>query len=100
MTRCVPSHENSVQGRHTLSSFYSNSGIEDRDAYSVGYTSMDGIKYCDGDCSDSGDEVIRRALGGRGSHQYNRRYLLSAENHKINMFEAVGACGRLDCLVG
>lgn len=44
VTRCVPSHENSVQGG-TLSSFYSRAGIENGDAYQVAFSSTSGLEY-------------------------------------------------------
>lgn len=79
VTRCVPAHENSVQGG-TLSAFYTRSGVEDGDAYDVAFYNTDGLEYADGSCDNSGNEVSRRALEGVG---YTRRWFKTSEGHEL-----------------
>ncbi|KAK0547480.1 hypothetical protein OC846_004842 [Tilletia horrida] len=98
VTRCVPSHENSVQGG-TLSSFYTNNGIKDGAQYNVGFSSSSGLQYCGGSCSNSGNEVIRREPRAGGA-QYVRRHFISTEGHEILMYERLTAPGSLDHIIG
>ncbi|KAL9935426.1 hypothetical protein V8E36_005774 [Tilletia maclaganii] len=100
VTRCVPSHENSVQGG-TLSSFYTRNSIANGDAYNVGFTSTSGLQYCGGSCTNNGNEVIRRGQEPRaGGTQYIPRYFGTAEGHEILMYERIAEPGSLDHLVG
>lgn len=79
ITRCVPAHENSVQGG-TLSSFYTRNGVEDGDAYDVAFYNMDGLEYANGSCDNSGDEVSRRSVEGI---VHNRRWFKTEEGHEL-----------------
>ncbi|CAO1628901.1 unnamed protein product [Parajaminaea phylloscopi] len=65
ITRCVPAHENSVQGG-TLSSFYTRSKISNGDGYDVAFHNIDGLEYAAGSCSNQGDEVQRKRQAGTG----------------------------------
>lgn len=105
VTRCVPAHENSVQGG-TLSSFYTRSSIQDGDPYTVSFTNTDGIQYTDS-CDNTGNEVIRRgdnplaygrSIGSAPLHRARR--FLSSEGHTILMFEPRDQPGSLDSMVG
>ncbi|KAK0536240.1 hypothetical protein OC835_002080 [Tilletia horrida] len=100
VTRCVPSHENSVQGG-TLSSFYTNNGVTEGKAYNVGFSNSGGLQYCGTGCSNTGNEVIRRGeQGQRPGPQFLRRHFRSNEGHSILMFERWSEPGSLDHLVG
>ncbi|PWN47466.1 hypothetical protein IE53DRAFT_321165 [Violaceomyces palustris] len=102
VTRCVPAHENSVQGG-TLSSFYSANSIVNGDAYTVAFTSTAGLQYCSSSCTNTGNELIRKDdhLQSRPNFtQYNRREFLTDEGHVITMFERVTEPRSLDSLIG
>ncbi|CAO1625746.1 unnamed protein product [Sympodiomycopsis kandeliae] len=96
VTRCVPAHENSVQGG-VLSAFYNRgSGISDGDAYDVAFYNYDGLEYADGSCDNSGNEVQRR--GEIFTHK--RRIFKTSEGHELLMFENVAQPSSLDYVVG
>jgi hypothetical protein len=110
--------QNSVQGG-TLSSFYTKNSIANGDVsllsprtnrytgtrsdcmflhsqgYNVGFTTDGNLQYCDGSCSNSGNEVIRRV-----PQQHRQRYFKTANGVEIMMFEPVAEAGRLDSMVG
>lgn len=80
MTRCVPSTENSRQGG-TLSSFYTNNGIVDGDAYNVAFASTSGLQYCSGSCTNTGNELIKRNLAI--GPQHTPRHFVTDEGHQL-----------------
>lgn len=81
ITRCVPSTENSRQGG-TLSNFYTSHGIVDGDAYNVAFASTGGLQYCDGSCSNSGNELIKRQNRAIG-RQHVPRYFVTEEGTEV-----------------
>ncbi|KAE8214488.1 hypothetical protein CF327_g2117 [Tilletia walkeri] len=100
VTRCVPSHENSVQGG-TLSSFYTNNAIKDGGVYNVGFSNSGGLQYCGSSCSNTGNEVIRRGESPRaGGIQHVPRHFATNEGHTILMYERLSEPGSLDKLIG
>ena len=98
VTRCVPSTENSRQGG-TLSSFYTNNGITDGDAYNVAFANTGGLQYCSGSCVNTGNEVVKREASRVGV-QYVPRQFHTDEGHlltsKYDREERVGS-SRLTC---
>ncbi|KIS69430.1 uncharacterized protein UMAG_11931 [Mycosarcoma maydis] len=97
VTRCVPATENSRQGG-TLSSFYTNNGITDGDAYNVAFTSTSGLQYCSGSCTNTGNQLIRKNLAI--GPQYTPRSFVTNEGHELTMFERVDSPGSLDSVIG
>ncbi|PWN44862.1 hypothetical protein IE81DRAFT_320832 [Ceraceosorus guamensis] len=102
VTRCVPAHENSVQGG-TLSSFYTRSNVQQGDAYNVAFTGTSGLQYCGGSCSNSGNEVQRRGMLFNKRQQVTlhaeRRFKLE-NGAEILMFEPIAKRGAFNSLVG
>ncbi|SAM82111.1 uncharacterized protein UBRO_04400 [Ustilago bromivora] len=96
-TRCVPSTENSRQGG-TLSSFYTNNGVIDRNAYNVAFAWTGGLQYCSGSCTNTGNEVTKRNLAI--GTQHIARHFLTDQGHQLTMFERVDSPGSLDSLIG
>ncbi|PWN34487.1 uncharacterized protein FA14DRAFT_132103 [Meira miltonrushii] len=95
VTRCVPAHENSVQGG-VISSFYSRNSVENGDAYNVAFSNTNGIQYTNS-CSNTGNEVIRRS----GSAPfYTPRRFITSEGHELLMFESREEPGSLDGVIG
>lgn len=80
VTRCVPSTENSRQGG-TLSSFYTNNGVIDRDAYNVAFASTRGLQYCSASCTNTGNEVTKRNLAI--ATQHIARHFLTDQGHQL-----------------
>lgn len=80
MTRCVPSTENSRQGG-TLSSFYTNNGIEDGDAYSLAFASTSGLQYCSGSCTNTGNQLQQRHLAI--GPQFTPRLFVTEEGQEL-----------------
>lgn len=80
VTRCVPATENSRQGG-TLSSFYTNNGITDGDAYNVAFTSTSGLQYCSGSCTNTGNQLIRKNLAI--GPQYTPRSFVTNQGHEL-----------------
>ncbi|KAK0536252.1 hypothetical protein OC835_002092 [Tilletia horrida] len=100
VTRCVPSRENSVQGG-TLSSFYTNNGVTNGQAYNVGFSNSRGLQYCGTGCKNTGNQVIRSGeQGQRPGPQFLSREFFSNEGHSILMFERSSEPGSLDHLIG
>ncbi|EST05430.1 hypothetical protein PSEUBRA_005107 [Kalmanozyma brasiliensis GHG001] len=97
VTRCVPSTENSRQGG-TLSSFYTNNGIEDGDAYNLAFASTSGLQYCSGSCTNTGNQLQQRNLAI--GPQFTPRLFVTEEGQELTMFERVDSPGSLDSVVG
>ncbi|KAJ1596064.1 hypothetical protein NDA11_003878 [Ustilago hordei] len=80
VTRCVASTENSRQAG-TLSSFYTNNGVIDRDAYNVAFASTPGLQYCSASCTNTGNQVTKRNLAI--ATQHIARHFFTDQGHQL-----------------
>ncbi|UTT90014.1 hypothetical protein NDA17_002177 [Ustilago hordei] len=87
VTRCVASTENSRQAG-TLSSFYTNNGVIDRDAYNVSFpflstafASTPGLQYCSASCTNTGNQVTKRNLAI--ATQHIARHFFTDQGHQL-----------------